>query len=193
VWKRVFRLAYKPHSVQQTIKSRFTSRGISSLRLPGRSSLWGARCRAALAAYPGLAFSPLESAHKVASSLLPSSDGFVPAWPCSRRGLPGHPHYWGCRWSLTPPFHSDLPPEGDRRPVSVALHSGRLTPHGGFPAPGAARRRALWSTDFPRSHAPARNRDRPASLKTPLSYYKSNGIINTVFLKYGYEFGLPFF
>ena len=29
--------------------------------------------------------------------------------------------------------------------------SGRLTPLGGFPAPGAIRRRALWSADFPRS------------------------------------------
>src|SRR5215213_3010158 len=29
--------------------------------------------------------------------------------------------------------------------------SGRLAPHGGFPAPGAIRRRALWSADFPRS------------------------------------------
>src|SRR5574339_967580 len=28
--------------------------------------------------------------------------------------------------------------------------SGRLAPHGGFPAPGAIRRRALWSADFPR-------------------------------------------
>ena len=33
--------------------------------------------------------------------------------------------------------------------VSVAL-SGRFTPLGGFPAPGAIRRRALWSADFPR-------------------------------------------
>jgi len=29
--------------------------------------------------------------------------------------------------------------------------SGRFTPLGGFPAPGAIRRRALWSADFPRS------------------------------------------
>src|SRR6185503_10712394 len=28
--------------------------------------------------------------------------------------------------------------------------SGRLAPHGGFPTPGAIRRRALWSADFPR-------------------------------------------
>jgi len=29
----------------------------------------------------------------------------TPAWPCSRWGLPGRPHCWGRRWSLTPPFH----------------------------------------------------------------------------------------
>ena len=39
------------------------------------------------------------------SRLRPSADGFVPAWSCSRRGLPGHPHYCRCRWSFTPPFH----------------------------------------------------------------------------------------
>jgi len=39
------------------------------------------------------------------SSLPPSADGFVPTWSCSRRGLPGHPHYCRCRWSFTPPFH----------------------------------------------------------------------------------------
>ena len=128
---------------------------ISSLRLPGRSSLWGARLRTALAAHPGLALSPKESAHEVTSSLLPSSDGFVPAWPCSRRGLPGRPHYCERRWSLTPPFHSDPLPCG-RGDLFLWPFSGRLTPHGGFPTPGAIRRRALWSADFPRSHAPRR-------------------------------------
>ncbi len=43
------------------------------------------------------------------SSLPPSADGFVPTWSCSRRGLPGHPHYCRCRWSLTPPFHHHRP------------------------------------------------------------------------------------
>ena len=35
----------------------------------------------------------------------------------------------------------------------------------GFPAPGFPRRRALWSADFPRPRAEARDRDRPASLR----------------------------
>ena len=138
---------------------------ISSLRLPGRSSLWGVRLHTALAAYPGLALSPMESALKETSSLLPSSDGFVPVWPCSRRGLPGHAHYCARRWSFTPPFHPYNPHpapsprlgegRGGVRSVSVAL-SGRFTPLGGFPAPGAIRRRALWCADFPRSRAPRR-------------------------------------
>ena len=46
---------------------------------------------------------------KKTSSLPPSADGFVPTWSCSRRGLPGHPHYCRCRWSFTPPFHHHPP------------------------------------------------------------------------------------
>ena len=52
--------------------------------------------------------------------------------------------------------------------VSVA-RSGRFACEG-FPVPGFPRRRALWSADFPRSHAEAWNRDRPASLRTISSY-----------------------
>jgi len=37
-------------------------------------------------------------------------------------------------------------------------------------APGFPRRHALWSADFPRPFAEARGRDRPASLKTKVSY-----------------------
>jgi len=73
--------------------------------------LSGRRVAAPLgAAYPGLALSPRGRARMKTSSLPPSADDFVPAWPCSRRGLPGHPHYCGCRWSFTPPFHHDPPP-----------------------------------------------------------------------------------
>jgi len=57
------------------------------------------------AAYPELTSSPRGEVHMKTSSLPSSADDFVPAWPCSRRGLPGHPHYCGCRWSFTPPFH----------------------------------------------------------------------------------------
>ena len=35
-------------------------------------------------------------------------------------------------------------------------------PHGGFPAPGAIRRRALWSADFPRSRQRRTATARPA-------------------------------
>jgi len=40
----------------------------------------------------------------------------------------------------------------------------------GCPVPGFPRRRALWSADFPRLCAYAQGRDRPASLKTTVSY-----------------------
>ena len=40
----------------------------------------------------------------------------------------------------------------------------------GYPVPGFPRRRALWSADFPRPFAEAQGRDRPASLKTKVSY-----------------------
>ena len=49
---------------------------------------------------------PQEGRARMEASSLPSStDEIVPAWPCSRRGLPGHVHYCARRWSLTPPFH----------------------------------------------------------------------------------------
>jgi len=88
------------------------------------------------------------------SRLPPSADGFVPAWSCSRRGLPGHPHYCRCRWSFTPPFHHHRPhpspsPKsfdlgegwgGGRLFVSVALvrqvSSSRRVPRPGcYPTP----------------------------------------------------------
>jgi hypothetical protein len=53
---------------------------------------------------------PQEGRALAETSSLPSSvDDFAPAWPCSRRGLPGHLHYGKCRWSLTPPFHHHYP------------------------------------------------------------------------------------
>ncbi len=68
--------------------------------------LSGRRVAAPLgAAYPELTPSPCEEVRMKTSSLPSSADDFVPAWPCSRRGLPGHPHYCRCRWSFTPPFH----------------------------------------------------------------------------------------
>ena len=101
------------------------------------------------ATYPGLTLASHERVRMKTSSLPPSADGFVPTWSCSRRGLPGHPHYCRCRWSLTPPFHHH--PALPRGCLFLWPSSGRFAPYGGFPAPGAIRRRALWSADFPRS------------------------------------------
>ena len=137
------RLVYKPHSVQQQV--------------PGRSSLLAVCRHTAQCSLPGTGALPVEGAHMEASSLPPSADDFVPAWPCSRRGLPGRAHYCARRWSFTPPFHPynpTTPPQnrgrlGGVRSVSVAL-SGRFTPLDGYPAPGATRRHAQWSADFPR-------------------------------------------
>jgi len=96
---------------------------------------------------------PQEGKARAKTSCLPSStDDFVPAWPCSRRGLPGRAHYCTRRWSLTPPFHHHGPrPKARGRCLFLWPLSGRFMPHGSFPTPGAIRRRALWSADFPRS------------------------------------------
>ncbi len=54
--------------------------------------------------------SPRLGRARVETSRFPSStDEFAPAWPCSRRGLPGRVHYCTRRWSLTPPFHHHYP------------------------------------------------------------------------------------
>jgi hypothetical protein len=77
-------------------------------------SLGGASPRRSLQPTRGWPF-PQEGKARMQTSSLPSStDDFAPAWPCSRRGLPGHLHYGKCRWSLTPPFHHHLPPEGGK-------------------------------------------------------------------------------
>jgi hypothetical protein len=102
------------------------------------------------------------------SSLPPSADDFVPAWPCSRRGLPGRMHCCVRRWSFTPPFHPD-PALADKAVCFLWPFSGRLAPNGGVPAPGAIRRRALWSADFPRSRlAKPRPPDQPDTLSSYL-------------------------
>ena len=111
--------------------------------------LSGRRVAAPLdAAYPGLTQPPRDWIRMKTSRLPPSADGFVPAWPCSRRGLPDALHYCKRRWSLTPPFHHY--PAQARGCLFLWPLSGRFAPYGGFPAPGTIRRRALWSADFPR-------------------------------------------
>ncbi len=110
------RSVYKPHSVLRT-----------PLRAVRMCDHLSGRCVTAplVAAYPGLTLPPRERIRMKTSRLPPSADGFVPAWPCSRRGLPVHSHYCKCRWSLTPPFHPHPCPSpkgrGERQFVSVAL------------------------------------------------------------------------
>ena len=146
------RTVYKPHSVR-------------SAEAPLCDHLSG-RCVAAPlgATYPGLALSSHERARMKTSSLPPSADGFVPTWSCSRRGLPGHPHYCRCRWSFTPPFHhhrGGIPP---RLFVSVALFrqvsSSRRVPRPGcYPTP--------CSMECGLSSIPTtQDRDRPTDLRT---------------------------
>ncbi len=85
------RPVYKPHSVQQ-------------IALPGQVIYLGS-------ASPRCSVQPTRGCAETSS--LPSSvDDFAPAWPCSRRGLPGRLHYCKRRWSLTPPFHHHQPPRG---------------------------------------------------------------------------------
>ena len=123
------------------------------------------RCVAAPlgAAYPELTSSPCVEVHMKTSSLPSSADDFVPAWPCSRRGLPGHLHYCRCRWSFTPPFHhhpGGIPPALF---VSVALvrqvSSSRRVPRPGcYPTP--------CSMECGLSSIPTtQDRDRPTDLR----------------------------
>jgi hypothetical protein len=92
------------------------------------------------------------------SNFLPC--GVVPAWPCSRWGLPGRGCCQSRRWSLTPPFHpGHLVPTGARGCLFLWPDPA------GFPAPGVTRHRALWSADFPLSRSfSASISDRPTGL-----------------------------
>jgi hypothetical protein len=154
------RTVYKPHSVR-------------SAEAPLCDHLSGRSVAAPLGAtYPGLTLSSHERARMKTSRLPPSADGFVPAWSCSRRGLPGHPHYCRCRWSFTPPFHHHLPlpalPNWGGRGgvwlfVSVALirqvSSSRRVPRPGcYPTP--------CSMECGLSSIPTtQDRDRPTDLR----------------------------
>jgi len=99
-------------------------------------SLGGASPRRSMQPTRGWLIPQEGRAHAETSSLPSSTDDFAPAWPCSRRGLPGHLHYGKCRWSLTPPFHHHPSPRRmEGLFVSVALfrqvHALRQ-----FPRPG---------------------------------------------------------
>jgi hypothetical protein len=94
--------------------------------------------------------SDLPEAQRVRAAPFPRW-GIAPAWPCSRRRLPGRRHCCRRRWSLTPPFHPDPACAGRSFSVARAL---------GLPRPGVTRHRALWSADFPQADIAAC--DRPA-------------------------------
>ena len=89
----------------------------------------------------------------------------VPAWPCSRWGLPSHRGSPRCWWSLTPPFHPCLCPKAIGGLLSVALAVG-------FPRLGVTQHRALWSPDFPR----CKHRGRPANSPKP---WASSGSVSS--------------
>ncbi len=94
-------------------------------RVPGRPSLWADGLPAARAAYP---------------ELERGGRPLVPAWPCSRWGLPGRGDCSPRRWSLTQKFASELAvsplptARTPRRLFSVA-RSGGLPRPGNYPAP----------------------------------------------------------
>jgi hypothetical protein len=80
-------------------------------------SLGSASPRCSVQPTRGWPFPQEGKAHAETSSLPSSTDDFAPAWPCSRRGLPGHLHYGKRRWSLTPPFHHHHFTQKDGRAV----------------------------------------------------------------------------
>lgn len=136
--------------VANNSSGRSISRILSMARTPLGDHLSGRRVTAPLgAAYPRLTQSPRERVRMKTSRLPPSSDGFVSAWPCSRRGLPGPPVLLQMpvvsytTFSPSPRAYAGLF-------VSVALVR-QVRSLRRLPAPGAIRRRALWSADFPRS------------------------------------------
>jgi len=157
------------------ISGRSVSRILSSngaCSTPGRSSLWAARHRAARCGLPGTGCLPMEAAHVETSSLPPSADDFVPAWPCSRRGLPGRTHYCARRWSFTPPFHPCLlhpRPSPNRRETGGEavcfcgpfrqVHASQRFPRPGYSPTPCSMECGLSSTPT------TQGRDRPTDLR----------------------------
>jgi len=117
-----------------------------------RSSLWAARRRAARCGLPGT--DPLtvwegtyedEPSPAIRRWLRPCL-ALLPAgvtWPSALLQMPV---VFYTTFSLLRPTLT-----GKGRDLFLWPLSGRFAPYGGFPAPGAIRRRALWSADFPRS------------------------------------------
>jgi len=126
-----------------------------------RSSLWAVRRRAARCDLPGTGFLiTWESTYEDEQSpairrwlrpylvLLPAGV----TWPSTLLQMPVVFYTtFSPSPSLTPsPLPMGEGHKGEGGCLFLWPSSGRLAPHGGFPAPGAIRRRALWSADFPR-------------------------------------------
>jgi hypothetical protein len=95
-------------------------------------SLGSASPRCSVQPTRGWPFPQEGKTHAETSSLPSSTDDFAPAWPCSRRGLPGHLHYCKRRWSLTPPFHHHrFTPKGRSGCLFLWPFSGKFAPFGG--------------------------------------------------------------
>jgi hypothetical protein len=131
-------------SLYKGTSGRSISRILSSGSLRLCSHLSG-QCVAALldATYPGLCGdeqSPIvRRRFRPCLALLPAGV----TWPSALLQMPVV--------SYTTFSPSPLHPKGWKGCLFLWPCSGRFTPLGGFPAPGAIRRRALWSADFPRS------------------------------------------
>ena len=138
-FQKELRLVCKPHSVQWISPS-------------VQSSLWAARRRAARCSLPGAGSSHKREEHmrrravshrpQTISPLLGLAPGGGYLAVCITADAGGLLHHL---------FTITLHPEGWKGCLFLWPFSGRFTPLGGFPAPGAIRRRALWSADFPRS------------------------------------------
>jgi hypothetical protein len=155
------RLAYKPHIIPRwgsvrlfvELPSGWPISRILSGRFPCLCNHLSGRCVAAplIAAYPGLAL-PTRGKGTYGDEQSPIVHGrfrpclaLLPAgvtWPSALRQMPV------VSYTTFSPSPSSRRREGC---LFLWPFSGRFTPHGGFPAPGAIRRRALWSADFPRS------------------------------------------
>jgi len=139
--------------VEKHPSGRFISRILSSgTSPPGRSSLWAARRRAAQCDLPETgSLITWESAYEDEQS--PAIRGWLRLYLVL---LPAGVTWPSTLLQMPVVFYTTFSPS----PSPLAEWagclflwplSGRLAPLGGFPAPGAIRRRALWSADFPRS------------------------------------------
>jgi len=151
---------------------RSISRILSSAEAPVQSSLWAARRRAARCSLPGAGslHRRRERVRRRAVSRRPQTTspllGLAPGGgylaTCITADAGGLLHHL---FTITPSPHPLSHWErgaGVRGCLFLWPFSGRFAPLGGFPVPGAIRRRALWSADFPRSQQRRTATARPA-------------------------------